>query len=464
MIARRLLATLTSLALSGCLLGPNYVRPEVAVPPHFASSPDREDAPAIDPRWWTLFDDPTLSALEEQALAANQDVQQALARVRQSRAEARVTQSQFYPVVTLDPSFTAERLSPNRPSITGSPVSTAHIQDIQIPFDLSYELDLWGKIRRSVESSVDTALATQYDAGVVALTLSADVALQYFTLRALDVQRQVLEDSIAVFRDQLNVVQIRFRSGLVTELDVAQAQTQLRSAEAQLADVVRQRANTEHALALLCGQPAPDFRVEPTAIALTPPVVPAGVPAQLLERRPDVAEAEATLAAANAQVGVAQTLFLPSVQIVALAGFESADAATVFNWESRAASIGPRISVPIFEGGKLTANLDAARAAYDEQVAAYRGVVLAAFRDVEDALTDVQQRRVQLDALNQAVVAARRSVKIARIQYVSGLVDYLSVVVVEQARLALELQQAQVAQQQLIASALLVKALGGGWQ
>lgn len=464
MSARLLLAALAALALPGCMLGPNYVRPEVAVPPHFASSPDREPAPPIDPRWWTLFDDPALTALEEQALAANQDVQQALARVQQSRAEARVTQSQFYPVVTLDPSFTAERLSPNRPSITGSPVSTAHIQDIQIPFDLSYELDLWGKIRRSVESSVDTALATQYDAAVVALTLSADVALQYFTLRALDVQRQVLEDSIAVFRDQLNVVQIRFRSGLVTELDVAQAQTQLRSAEAQLADVVRQRADTEHALALLCGQPAPDFRVAPSEIVLSPPVVPAGVPAQLLERRPDVAEAEATLAAANAQVGVAQTLFLPSVQIVALAGFESADAATVFNWESRAASIGPRISVPIFEGGQLTANLDAARAAYDEQVAAFRQVVLAAFRDVEDALTDVQQRRIQLDALDEAVVAARRSVKIARIQYVSGLVDYLSVVVVEQARLNLELQQAQVAQQQLIASALLVKALGGGWQ
>jgi multidrug efflux system outer membrane protein len=462
--ARSLLAPLASLALSGCLLGPDYVRPDLAVPPHFASSPGREPAPPIDPRWWTLFGDPTLTALEEQALSANQDVQQALARVRQSRAEARVTESQFYPVLTLDPSYSAERLSANRPSLTGSPVSAENIEDIQIPFDLSYELDLWGKIRRSVESSVDTALATQYDAAVVALTLSADVALQYFTLRALDVQRQVLADSIAVFRDQLNVVQIRFGSGLVTELDVAQAQTQLRSAEAQRADVVRQRADTEHALALLCGRPAPDFRVAPSEIALTPPEVPAGVPAQLLERRPDVAEAEATLAAANAQVGVAQTLFLPSVQIVALAGFESADAATVFNWESRAASIGPRISVPIFEGGKLTANLDAARAAYDAQVAAFRQVVLAAFRDVEDALTDVQQRRIQLDALDQAVVAARRSVKIARIQYVSGLVDYLSVVVVEQARLNLELQQAQVAQQQLIASALLVKALGGGWQ
>jgi outer membrane protein, multidrug efflux system len=311
---------------------------------------------------------------------------------------------------------------------------------------------------------VDTALATEIDAAVVGLTLGADVALQYFTLRSLDTQEQILESTIGVYRDQLNVVQIRFRSGLVTELDVWQAQTQLQSALAQQADVQRQRADTEHALALLCGQPAPEFKIPPAAVALTPPEVPPGIPSQLLERRPDVAEAEANLAAANAQIGVAKALFFPSVQIVAVDGLESADAATVFNWESQVWSIGPRVSVPIFEGGRLWANLDAAGARYDEQVAGFRQVVLSAFRDVEDALTDVRQRQVQLEAADQAVVAARNAVKVARIQYRAGIVDYLVVVVTEQTRLTLELQQAQVAQQQLIASALLIKALGGGWR
>jgi outer membrane protein, multidrug efflux system len=462
--ARLFLAILASPSVSGCLLGPDYARPSVAVPPSYATSPGDQPAPPLDPAWWTLFGDPTLTALEEQAREANQNLQLALARVVESRAVARITESQFYPVVTLDPTFTAQRLSPNRPPTSTATPTTQHIRDILIPFDLSYEVDFWGKIRRSVESSVDTALATEIDAAVVGLTLGADVALQYFTLRSLDTQEQILESTIGVYRDQLNVVQIRFRSGLVTELDAWQAQTQLQSALAQQADVQRQRADTEHALALLCGQPAPEFKVPPAPVALTPPEVPAGIPSQLLERRPDVAEAEANLAAANAQIGVAKALFFPSVQIVAVGGLESADAATVFNWESQVWSIGPRVSVPIFEGGRLWANLDAAGARYDEQVAGFRQVVLSAFSEVEDALTDLRQRQVQLEAADQAVVAARNAVKVARIQYRAGIVDYLVVVVTEQTRLTLELQQAQIAQQQLIAGALLIKALGGGWR
>jgi NodT family efflux transporter outer membrane factor (OMF) lipoprotein len=457
-------AILVAGALSGCLLGPNYTRPSVAVPSSYASAPGQTLAQPIAPAWWTLFADPTLTGLEEQALGDNQDLQASLARVAESRAVSRIAESQFYPVATLDPSFTSARLSPNRPSVGSATVKAEHVKDIVIPFDLSYELDLWGKIRRSVEASTDTALATELDAAVVSLTLSADVALQYFTLRSLDAQNSVLDGAVQVFRDELNVVEIRYHSGIVSELDVAQAETQLRAAEAQQADVQRQRSDTEHALAVLCGRPAPEFNIASASIALAPPDVPAGVPSQLLERRPDVAGAEATLAAANAQIGVADALFFPSLEIVATGGLESATSANLLDWESRFYSIGPSASLPIFEGGRLVANRDAALAAYDAQTAAFRQVVLSAFREVEDALTDVRQRRVQREALDHAVDSARNAVKVARIQYVAGIVDYLSVVVTEQARLNLELQQAQVAQQQLIASALLVKALGGGWQ
>ena len=253
------------------------------------------------------------------------------------------------------------------------------------------------------------------------------------------------------------------RSGLISELDVAQAETQLPPAEAQQADVVRQRRDTEHALALLCGSRRRSSTSRPRRRARALPEVPAGVPSQLLERRPDVAEAEADARGGERADRRRGGALLPLGAARRRGGLESADASTDLDWESRAYSLGPSVSVPIFEGGHLVANLDEARAAYEAEAAAFRQTVLAAFRDVEDALTDVHQRRVQREALDGAVASARKAVKVARIQYVGGLVDYLSVVVTEQARLNLELQQAQVAQQQLIASALLVKALGGGW-
>ena len=464
--ARLAVSVVTATAASGCLLGPDYARPGVEVPASYGPGGSPAPAPPIEQAWWRLFDDPTLTFLEEEALAANQNLQVALAHVVEARATARITASQFYPVLTFDPSFTAQHLSANRPATGNFQIKGINIKDIQIPFDLSYELDLWGKIRRSVESSADVALATQSDADTVALTLTADVALQYFTLRSLDDQLAILEATIRVYGEQVHVEQIRQSAGIVSDLDLYQAQTQLRSAQAQEADTLRQRHDTEHALAVLCGRAAPDFRIAPatTTAQRAAPEVPAGVPSELLERRPDIASAEANLASANAEIGVAETLFFPSVQIFAVAGLESADAATLFTWPSRAASVGPSISMPIFEGGRLRGNLDAARARYDQAVGSYRQTVLAAFQEVEDALTDVQQRGVQQTALDQAVVAAGQAAKVARIQYQSGIVDYLEVVVTEQARLTLELQQAQVAQQRQIAAVALVKSLGGGWR
>jgi multidrug efflux system outer membrane protein len=454
---------LASLAAAGCLLGPHYERPALEVPPVYRE-PTAAGATSVERDWWTLFQDPILTALEEQARAANQDLQAAMARVAEARATARIAESDFYPVITLDPSRTNARLSANRPASSSASISGKTTSDTRVPFDLSYEIDLWGRVRRTFESATAAARASADDYGVVALTLAADVAQQYFAVRSLDAQEEILRANIAIFGDQLHLVEVRHRTGLVSELDVAQARTQLSSTIAQEIDVRRQRAESEHALAVLCGQPAPDFSVAVQPPPGLPPEVPSGLPSALLEQRPDIAEAEQHLVAANAEIGVAEALFFPQVRITGAAGFESADFGDLLKWESRIWSIGPSISVPVFEGGRLRANLEGARARYEEAVAAYRGTVLAAFRDVEDALVGVRLRADQNDAQAEAVEAATRAVTIAKSQYDHGITDYLQVIIADRARLDLELSAAQTREAQLDATVLLVKAIGGGWQ
>jgi multidrug efflux system outer membrane protein len=319
-------------------------------------------------------------------------------------------------------------------------------------------------VRRSFESATASARASENDYGVVALTLAADVAAQYFAIRSLDAQAATLRDSVGIFADQLRLVESRYRTGIVSELDVAQARTQLATTVAQQADVRRLRAESEHALAVLCGRPASEFSVPEQPLDLAPPEIPAGLPSQLLERRPDVAEAEQDLVAANAEIGVADALFFPQVRLTGAAGLESVSFGDLLEGESRLWSIGPSISVPIFEGGRLRANLGGAKARRDQAVAVYRQTVLGAFRDVEDALVGVRLRATQDDAVEEAVAAAGRAVFIARSQYDHGITDYLQVIVAESTHLGLELQAAQIQQQRLLTAVLLVKAIGGGWQ
>ena len=469
-MSSRTLAALALLAcamLSGCLLGPDYQRPPLDVPPSY-----RDEAAAgsaaqpLDREWWKLFGDPALTALEEQARDANQDLQLAIARVAEARATARIAESDFFPVLTMDPSYERARLSANRPSTSSgaSEGKSAHTTDIVVPFDLSYEIDLWGRVRRSFESATASARASENDYGVVALTLAADVAAQYFAIRSLDAQAATLRDSVGIFGDQLRLVESRYRTGIVSELDVAQARTQLATTVAQQADVRRLRAESEHALAVLCGRPASEFSVPVQSLDLGPPEIPAGLPSQLLERRPDVAEAEQNLVTANAEIGVADALFFPQVRLTGAAGLESVSFGDLLEGESRIWSIGPSISVPIFEGGRLRANLAGAKARRDQAVAVYRQTVLGAFRDVEDALVGVRLRAAQDDAVEEAVAAAGRAVFIARSQYDHGITDYLQVIVAESTHLGLELQAAQIQQQRLLTAVLLVKAIGGGWQ
>ena len=446
--------------LAGCAVGPDYQRPPLDVPDAYREPNAGSGAPALEAEWWKLFGDPELAALEEQARASNTEVQAAIARIDEARATARIARADFFPTLTLDPSYSVGRVSVNH---VPAP-KTAHFEDVNVPFDLSYEIDLFGRVRRSFESATASAYATERDFEAVWLALAAEVAAQYFAVRSLDAQAAVLDRSRAVFEEQVRVVSSRRRAGLVSDLDVAQAETQLASTVGQQADVARQRAEAEHALAVLVGQPAPSFSVPVRPLDTAAPEVPAGVPSDLLQHRPDVVEAEDRLAAANAEIGVAKALLFPQVRLTGTAGWESASFSDVVNWQSRLWEVGPSISVPIFEGGRLRANLSAAEARWAESVQLYRGTVLGAFRDVEDALAGVRLRADQDAAVRDAVEASGRAAAVARAQYDRGIADYLQVAVAEATHLNLELQSAQIAEERLDASLQLVKAIGGAWR
>ena len=374
--------------------------------------------------------------------------------------------SYLYPTVSLDPSYSRTRYSGARAStITGKQVVRGvDVSNWTIPLDLSYEVDVWGRVRRSLEAARATAAATADDVGVVRLTIETDVAQYHYTIRALDAQIQILKETVTAYEEQVRLLSVQLRTGLVSGIVVSQAQAQLKATQAQLSNTARTRADTEHALAILCGRPAPSFTVASNPLQeVSPPVVPAGLPAQLLTRRPDVAEAEKNVAAANAQIGVATAEFYPRFMLTASAGFQSLNADMLFSWQSRVAQILPSVSIPIFQGGRLRANLDATKARYRQTVAVYIEQVLVAYGDVEDALTDLHSFSDQVASLRDAVAESRNYLRLAQVQYKEGLVDYLLVIDAERTLLANQLSLAQAVNFQMTASIHLIKALGGGW-
>jgi outer membrane protein, multidrug efflux system len=452
---------------AGCAVGPKYVRPPVDQPAHFKSEPTDNAAPLIAPEWWTLYNDTELDRLIASAHASNQVLQQAVAAVDQARALTRVARSYLYPSIALHPDFLRQRLSANRlSSITGERVPNgAIINDWLVPFDLTYEADIWGRIRRSVESAAAQAAVSADDLAMVRLTIETDVSLAYFTLRALDVQTQILTQTVEAYREQVRLLSAQLRSGLVSPIVVYQAQAQLEATRAQLDDTQRARADQEHALAILCGSPAPSFAIAPDPMyEASPPVVPPGLPAQLLVRRPDVVAAEHNVVATNAQIGVAIASLYPTFSLTSFAGFESADPSTLFNWQSRIAAIAPGFFAPIFEGGRLKANVEASRALYRESVAAYVNQVLIAYADVENALTDLHALSDEVVSLRAAVGASQNYLQLAQAQYRNGLVDYLIVIDAERTLLANQLLLSQTMNLQIGAGIRLIKALGGGWE
>ncbi len=469
---------LALLFLGGCTVGPDYQRPAPlgtnALPPAFSGAagtnttqwkPAEPSAHLPRGSWWQLFAQRELDRLEAIAGANNQELAAAFARFEEARASVNVARADFFPQAAFDTSYTRQRTSFNEPqnghAANASPTFNTFILQLQA----GWEPDLWGRVRRQVEAARAQLVASADDLQAVKLAIQAEVAADYFTLRALDAESDLLVRTAETYRRSLDLTVNRRKGGVATDLDVSQAETQLRTTEAELPAVRLQRAKLVHALATLCGQPATGFElaVEPAELTLTP-VVPVSLPSELLERRPDIAAAEQRMAAANARIGVAQTAFYPRVLFTGLAGFQSIDAATWFDWPSRFWSVGPSLTLPLFTGGRNRAQLALARVSYDETVAGYRQTVLAAFQEVEDQLVAQQLLQAQLEAEAAALTAAQRTLEVANNRYKAGLVTYLEVAVAQSAALTLERTVVQLRGEKLVAAVSLIKALGGGWE
>jgi multidrug efflux system outer membrane protein len=472
-ISATFIVLLATVLLAGCAVGPDYQRPQAvaAMPGAYASATNdwklaepRADLPKGE--WWKMFGDEDLNRLEAGAAAANQKLKSAVARFDEARATTEATRSGLFPQVNLSPVATRQGVSQNRP-LSGKPAGSKNqwtYDDFVVPLDFSYELDLWGRVRRSVESARASEQASTDDLEAIRLSIQAEVATDYFTLRALDAESQLLRSSVDVFRKSLELTQNRRVGGIASDLDVAQAETVLKTTQAELPATLLQRSQFEHALAVLTGQPASAFRVSERSLGIVPPVVPPGLPSELLERRPDIAAAERRMAAANAGIGVAKGAFFPTIQLNGLAGFESINAGTLFNWSSRLWSVGPSLTMPIFDAGRNNANLKLARATYEETVANYRQTVLAAFGEVEDNLASQNLLASQHDAEVDALQAAQKQRKIANNRYRAGLVTFLEVATAEITALDIERTTVQLRGEQLVAAVALVKSLGGGWE
>jgi len=411
--------------------------------------------------WWQVFGDDTLNDLEAQALNSNQNLKAAFARVNESRATARVARSEFLPNLNLAPSFTRQRYSPNQNPGFGNLTANS----FNMPLDLSYEVDLWGRVRRSFESARADAQASLANYYGVLLTLQSDVAMNYFSIRALDAEIATVTGTVNLRKEQVQLVRSRFDGGIGSDLDVARAETELATTEAEAASLSQRRAELENGIAILAGKNPSTFALAANTNnwAPAPPEIPAGLPANLLERRPDVSEAERQLASANAHIGIAKAAFFPVLTLTGSGGFVSGDIDSLFKWDSRTWSLGPSLSLPLFAGGRNRANLQRSKAAFEESVALYRQRVLIAFGEVENSLSGIHYLNVQAEAQQRAVTNARRAADLATDRYRSGIVGYLEVVDASREALQAERANAELNGQRLIASVQLIKALGGGW-
>jgi len=466
--------------LSGCSVGPDYQQPTVPQPAQFKEG-ESGNWKKADPRddiskgsWYTVFHDPKLNELEEQAQTANQNLRAAVARVSEARAVARQAEADFYPSLNFEADGSRQRTSPNNGQLVAESGSTvpgeaSHARAYTftsatvVPFDLSYELDLWGRIRRAFQASANQAQASLADFDNILLTLRADVATNYFAVREADAQIDVQRRSIKAFQRALDLTNSRFTGGISTELDVDQARATLLAAQSQLGSYQQSRAQLEHAVAVLVGQPPETFSLPFNPLDIEPPSIPAGLPSDLLERRPDVAAAERRVAAQNAEIGVAIAAYFPVVRLTGETGFDSGDLGLLFNWESRIWSYGPSVQFPIFEGGRIAANIKQQRATYEENVADYRQQVLTAFQDVEDSLSSLKYLAVQYKAENAAYQSYQKALDLTNARYNTGLVSYFDVITAEGYALNAEQLTVQLAGNRIATTVRLIKALGGGW-
>jgi multidrug efflux system outer membrane protein len=455
--------------LAGCAVGPDYKRPAPGPVPAAwkAAAPWKAGEPRdaeIKQNFWEVFDDPVLTGLELEATTNSPDVRAAFERVEQSRAVARITRADFYPGVSLDPSGNRTRYSPSRTAQPDATVLGYTGNDFFLPMDLSYEVDLWGRVRRSFRAAREQAQASAAAYQNVLLSLQADVAQTYFTIRSTDLDRHVVAETIELRKKNLDLVNALHKGGADSEVDVAEAETELASAQADYKGLDLTRARLENAMAVLCGQTSTSFSLAETTRFYRPPPIPVSLPADMLERRPDVAEAERTMAAASEGIGVAKAAYFPSIQLTGAAGTESVDLQNIFNWENRMWTIGPNITLPLFEGGRIKAGVERAKSAYQEAMANYRSQVLVAFHEVEDALAGLRLLGEQFDAQMRALDGARKGAELSRARYKEGLASYFEVVIADRTMLENEITVYELNGERMVTTVQLIKALGGGWK
>ena len=460
------LAGLAALLLGGCMVGPDYVKPSAPSTPAYKETDGWKVAEPSDhlPRgaWWDLFADPDLRALEEEVATANQDLKVAEARLREARAAVRFNRAGLFPTISTTLGPRSVRESANQPFLTSAsrPGSSG---DFLWSLDMSYEVDLWGRVRRTVASARHEAQATAADLETARLSLQAELATDYFELRVADAQQQLLDETVRAFEAALRLTTNRFQGGAAPKSDVAQAQTQLDTTRVQATDIAVQRAQFEHAIAVLIGKPPASFSLPPRPLDHRPPDIPVGVPSQLLERRPDIAAAERRVAEANEQIGIARAAYYPTVMLNASVGFEGSTFGNFLNASSLLWSVGASISQTIFDGGRRRATSETARAAYDATVATYRQTTLTAFQQVEDNLAALRILEQEAQEQRRAVESAQESLQLFTNRYRGGVDNYLQVITAQTVTLTNQRNEIDILRRRFSAAVLLVKALGGGW-
>ena len=454
------------LFLIGCTVGPKYQRPPVETPSAYKEVGNWKTAQpnelSLRGNWWEIFQDPQLNALEEQVTVSNQNIKAAQAVYTQARALVRYNRADYFPTVAAAPSVSRTRVSNNRPPQT-SIFNGRTNNDFQVPVEFSYEIDAWGRIRKNVESFREQAQASAADLATVNLSMHAQLALFYFQARSLDAQEQLLNSTVQYYEQALQLNVSRFQGGVGSDVEVQQARTQLETTRAQAIDVGVARAQFEHAVAVLMGKPPASFSLPPLPLQTPPPPVPAGVPSELLERRPDIASAERQMAAANARIGVAKAAYYPLLSLTGEGGFESGTITTLFQGPSALWSVGASAFQTIFDAGRRRAASDQAVAVYDQTVATYRETVLTGFQQVEDNLAALRILEHEAQVQNEAVIAAQKSLDLSIQRYKGGVTSYLEVTVAQSAALSDEVTAVNILGRRMVAAVQLIQALGGGW-
>ncbi len=465
-----------ALLLSGCMVGPKYKVPTAPTPPAFKEgaadgfkgNADWQLAKPADaiPRgtWWTVFNDPGLNALEPQVETANQTLKVADANLRAARAEIRIRNADRYPTIGASPAVSGLRESANQPYFNALNASNGDA-NLLLPLELNYEVDLWGSIRRNIAAAKEESQATAADRQTVLLSLQAEVALDYFELRSADAQQKLLNDTVVQYEEALRVTTNRYTGGIAVKSDVTQAETQLQAAKVQAADIAVSRAQFEHAIATLTGQPPSSLNLPtaPLPVELLPPTIPSGLPSQLLERRPDIAAAERRTEEANEQIGIARAAFFPTLALSGAAGLQSTSIASLFTPASIVYAVGPALSQTLFDAGRRRGVSEEAIAGFDRNAANYRQTVLTSYQQVEDNLVALRVLADEATQQRAATAAAEESERIFDNRYVGGVDTYLQVITAQTSALINERNDIDILRRRMDASVLLIKALGGGW-